>query len=382
MDTQNVLVVEDDPGVGELVGSILTLAGYRPIQITDHSKVGEAVDRWRPSCVILDGEIRSTGESRTWQDAAAIHRAHPTLPVLMFSADGTALAEARTGRSRRSLDAGFVGFISKPFAVDEFLATLKRVIEAPPASLTASVIDGELVLPKIVGLIAAGPAEADLMATIVHELRQPLTIIRGHLQLGRRQLKKDPARTLAAIDLAVAQVDRMTRLLGELLDSAAVAANAVSLTLTAFDLVGVIVDAIDRQENGDARRVSFDWSHGPVQVRGDPERVAQILDNLLGNAVKYSPPESAIGVSLTTLGEVVQVRIADHGFGVPPDEAEKLFLPFYRSPVARSLPGSGLGLHISSLLAQRQGGRLWLDASSSAGSVFALELRVDRLPAG
>lgn len=376
MVTHNVLVVEDDPAVSELVRSVLALAGYRPIPLADHAMVGREVDRWQPSCVILDGEIRSTGESRTWLDAAAIHRAHPALPVVMFSADETAVAEARNGRSQRSLDAGFAGVVPKPFAVEEFLATVQSAIERADPPPAATIADGELVLPNAVGMIASGPAEADLLATIVHELRQPLTVIRGHLQLGKRQLDKDPARTRTAIDLSIAQVDRMTHLLGELLDSAAVAANALSLTVTAFDLVGVVVDAIDRQEDGDARRVTFHWPHGPVHVRGDPERVAQILDNLLGNAAKYSPPESAIDLSLTTLGPVVQVRVADHGHGVAPDERAMLFLPFYRTPAARSVPGSGLGLHISNLLAQRLDGRLWLEASSEAGSVFALELPV------
>src|SRR5687768_17633154 len=96
MSAQNVLVVEDDTALSELVGGLLTQAGYNPVTIADHALIGAAVDRWRPRCVILDGEIRSTGASRTWDDAAEIRRAHPNLPVVMFTADGAALDRKST----------------------------------------------------------------------------------------------------------------------------------------------------------------------------------------------------------------------------------------------------------------------------------------------
>src|SRR4029079_12464861 len=102
VDSRNVLVVEDDIDLSALVAGLLTRAGYQPITIADHAEIATAVEKWKPSCVILDGEVRSTGESRTWVDAAAIRRAHPTLPVVMFTADAAALAEMRAGRSDRS----------------------------------------------------------------------------------------------------------------------------------------------------------------------------------------------------------------------------------------------------------------------------------------
>ena len=109
-------------------------------------------------------------------------------------------------------------------------------------------------------------------------------------------------------------------------------------------------------------------------MRADPERIAQILDNLLNNAVKYSAPGTPIEVALTTVGREAQVRVRDHGVGVPADECDRLFAPYYRTSRTRAIPGSGLGLHVSRRLTERHGGRLWLDNSSDAGSVFALAL--------
>jgi len=381
---ETVLVVEDDLRLSEVVSSVLTLAGYRPITIADHRLIGGSVDRWQPRCVIMDGEVRSSGQSGTWNDAAEIRREHPTLPVVLFSADSAVLAEARAGQSRRSRAAGFVGFLSKPFVVDEFLATVKSAVDGAVPLLAAVVVARPddpaaidvVLLPAPLEQQPAAADDADLFATVVHELRQPLTVIRGQLQLGLRHIGTDKTRERSAIELAIEQVDRMSRLLGEMVDPASLGSNGLSLHQGVVDLVARVVDAIDRYESGDAKRISFRWPHGEVSVRGDPERIAQILDNLLSNAIKYSPADAPIEVSLTMLGTEAQVRVADHGVGIPADERARLFTPFFRASTTRHVPGTGLGLHISKRLAERQGGRLWLEASSSAGSVFALELSV------
>jgi signal transduction histidine kinase len=381
MQAQNVLLVEDDAELSVLVSDLLSQAGYRPVTIADHALIGAAVDRWQPRCVILDGELRSSGESRTWDDAAAIRRGHPSLPVVIFSADSAALAEARAGRTRRSRAATFAGFVSKPFVIDEFLQTVKRAVDgasSPAATATPSQPRRATaaMFPDAGREPAAAWPETDLFAAVVHELRQPLTVIRGQLQLGIRQIGKDAIRERGSIDLAIAQVDRMDRLLGELLDPSVLASSGLGLVSVAFDVVRAIVDAIGRHDDGDTRRISFEWPHGTVHVCGDPDRTAQILDNVLGNALKYSPPKTPIEVSLTIVGAEAQIRIADHGLGVPADERARLFTPFFRTSSSRDVPGTGLGLHISKRLAERQDGRLWLEASSSAGSVFALELPV------
>jgi len=111
-----------------------------------------------------------------------------------------------------------------------------------------------------------------------------------------------------------------------------------------------------------------------VLVQGDPARIVQILDNLVGNALKYGPANSQIWVSLRTLGNEAQVRVRDQGVGVPEAERALLFTPFFRTTVTRSTRGTGLGLHISKRLAERHGGRLWLEESSTAGSTFAFAL--------
>lgn len=381
MDTlNNVLVVEDDPALSKLVGGLLDEAGYSPVTIADHALIGEAVERWHPRLVILDGEIVGNGEGRSWDDAVAIRRAHPRLPVLMFSADGSALDEARAGKSERSRAASFAGIVGKPFVVEEFLATVKSAVErpVPPKREVAlktedATAEAITVFPDIGQHLVADWPATDLFTTVVHELRAPLTVMRGQAQLARRYVEQSPERARSAIDRAVAQMDRMARLISELLNESRLSSNALTLNVVAFDLAGAVAGAKTRHEYGEIARIRFEEPEAAI-VRGDPMRIAQILDNLLDNAVKYSPAGSPITISLTVQGGEAQVRVADEGVGVPTDEQARLFTPFYRTSRTTDVPGTGLGLHISQRLAARHGGRLWLEASSDAGSVFALAL--------
>jgi signal transduction histidine kinase len=380
---KNVLLVEDDLALSKLVGGLLNDAGYTPVTIADHANIGAAVNRWHPRLVILDGEIVGTGEARSWDDAVAIRRAHPDIPVVMFTADGDALAEARAGTSERSRAAGFAGIVGKPFVVEEFLATVKSAVERPvlregddSTNASDEAAEAITVFPDIGQQIVADWPSTDLFATVVHELRAPLTVMRGQTQLARRYIGQDPARERGAIDSAIAQMDRMARLISDLLNQSRLSSNALSLKVFRFDLVHAVAEARARHEYAEAARITFPRPKAAVPVRGDPSRIAQILDNLLDNALKYSPGGAPIELSVTVEGAEAQVRVSDHGVGIPADEQARLFAPFFRTSRSVDVPGTGLGLHISQQLAQRHGGRLWLEASSDGGSVFALALPI------
>jgi CheY-like chemotaxis protein len=373
----NVLVVEDDVALSKLVGGLLDEAGYRPITIADHSLIGAAVERWQPRLVILDGEVRTTGEGRSWEDAVAIRRAHPDLPVVMFSADSDDLAEARAGTTERSRAASFAGIVGKPFVVEEFLATVKSAVERSGLdhqTETGPSDETIKVFPDIGQHLVDDWPASDLFATVVHELRAPLTVMRGQAQLARRYIGQDPARERGAIDIALTQMDRMGRLISELLNQSRLSSNALSLNVVAFDLVGAVETAVARHQYQEATRITFERPVAAIAVRGDPKRIGEILDNLLDNAIKYSAENAPIDISLTADDAEAHVRVADHGVGVPETERSMLFTPFYRTSRTSEVHGTGLGLHISQQLAKRHGGRLWLDASSDAGSVFALAL--------
>ena len=206
---QTVLLVEDDVALSEVVSGLIEDAGYQPITIGDHAQIAAAVERWRPRCVILDGAVPSSGEGRSWNDAIAIRRAHPTLPVLMFSADAAAVAEANAGTTSRSRAAGFVGGVSKPFLIEEFLAKLKHAMPSatwPDGAREAqepATDDAISVFPDITGTFASDASRTDFVSAAVHELRAPLTVMRGQMQLALRHIGNDRARGEIALELAL-----------------------------------------------------------------------------------------------------------------------------------------------------------------------------------
>ncbi|HEU5288017.1 MAG TPA: ATP-binding protein [Candidatus Limnocylindria bacterium] len=383
---QTVLLVEDDLDLSKLVSGLIAEAGYQPITIADHAQISSAVERWQPRCVILDGEVRSTGEGRSWDDAVALRRTHPTLPVLMFTADTAALAEAESGTSARSRAAGFTGSVSKPFLVEEFLATLRAAMpeSARPDSPSGSRSDpgraeAISVFPDLTGRYATEAERGDLVASAAHELRAPLTVMRGQMQLARRRLAHDPVRSGMALDVAIAQVDRMARTIDEVIEHSRLAANALALNVVPFDLLDLVAQAIERHQHSDSMRIRLERTDATsAPCRGDPGRIAEILDNLIDNALKYSAADAPVELTVTAANGEAQVRVQDHGVGVPDDEVVGLFAPYYRTTRTRHVAGTGLGLHISRQLAERNRGRLWLESSSSAGSSFVLALPLAR----
>jgi signal transduction histidine kinase len=373
-----VLLVEDEPTLSKLVGSLLDEAGYEHVSISDHDQIASAIIRWRPKCVILDSDPGSKGHQRSWADAAAIRRAHPELPVLMFTADPASMAEARARTTARSKAADYAGVLDKPFLVVEFLATLKHAVDTPQ---TAGATDGKglsteaiTVFPELGGPDSEGWAVADFFSMAVHELRTPLTTIDGQAQRAQRFITKDPVRAAEALDLIREQTTRMNRLIGDLLDHARVGAGALSLDVVTFDLGVATAITVSLHEHEETPRISFNAAPQPVRVRGDPERFAQILGNLLDNAVRYSRPGSPIDVSLNIVGANAELRVTDRGVGVPEEERDMLFTPFFRSTRTRDIAGTGLGLHISRRIAEQHRGKLSLESSSGAGSVFVLTL--------
>ena len=262
------------------------------------------------------------------------------------------------------------------------MATVRRAVETPhpaPAGAVPAPDDRILAItlfPEVGSQPAEDASHVALLNTVVHELRTPLTAISGQIQIARRHILGDPEVLGRALDRALVQAARMDRLISELLDRSRIGAGALTLEVVTFELSAVVADVIALHDVGEAPQISFTATAPQVPVRGDPIRVAQIVSNLLTNALKYGRSGSPVSVSLAVAGPEAVVLVEDHGVGVPADEQARIFEPFYRSTRTRAVPGTGLGLHISRRLAERHGGRLWLERSTEAGSVFALALPI------
>jgi signal transduction histidine kinase len=119
-----------------------------------------------------------------------------------------------------------------------------------------------------------------------------------------------------------------------------------------------------------------DAAEGLPHVAADPDKLRQVLTNLLDNAVKYSPDGGAVQIALTQSGSRIRFRIEDHGLGIPPSEQARIFEKFFRLDpnLTRGVGGTGLGLYICRELVHRMHGRIWVSSDGRRGSTFTVEL--------
>lgn len=213
--------------------------------------------------------------------------------------------------------------------------------------------------------------EREFVADASHELRTPLTIAQGELELLRREMTGEQGERL---DVARRELRRMERLVSEML----ILASEDSDTQMRFEAVDVadLLDDLRRDLPlmGPRHYTVADLS-GTVDA--DPDRLAQVLRNLLGNAVAHTKENGFISVAVAAAGGTIRFEVHDDGPGFSADEAERLFERFYRSDPGRSREraGSGLGLAIARSIVESHGGRIWAEAAGQAGgATVAFEL--------
>lgn len=246
----------------------------------------------------------------------------------------------------------------------------------PLRNEAGDIVGAVLVYHDITQLSELERGRRELFSMANHDLRTPLTTILGFVQLARRQIAGDPERTLRTLGDIERQCRRMVRLVNDLLDVARFESGAVPITPEIRDLVEHVTAAVERQAGAEGR-IAVAIPPAPVRGTFDGDRIDQILDNLLANALRHTNPGTSISVQLTREGHEAIVRVIDHGGGIGPDERARLFTPFYQAPRGRSYGGSGLGLHISRRIAEAHGGRLWLEATGPEGSTFSFALPVE-----
>ena len=212
----------------------------------------------------------------------------------------------------------------------------------------------------------------ELFAMANHDLRTPLTVILASVQLAIRSLATDPDRTKKVLADIHRETDRMIRLVRDLLDVARFETGAVPVDATEGDLVATIRDAIDRRP--ERERFALVVPTVSVMLRFDRDRVDQVLDNLLSNAMRHTAPGSNVDVRCEVENREAIVRVTDHGGGVGPDERARLFTPFFQTPRSRTFGGTGLGLYISKRIAEAHGGTLWLEGTAPGKTTFAFSI--------
>lgn len=216
-----------------------------------------------------------------------------------------------------------------------------------------------------------------VVAQVAHELRSPLTSIRGYTSLLRNRWEKisDDDKQLM-IDQIHHDAERVTRLINELLDISRIESNQLTLGYQVTDLAALAAQVVQSTATNLGITVRLDFPGEGLSAVVDADKVEQVLNNLLENAAKYGDPDtiSITGVATELAGSpAVRVTVADQGPGVSADDAERIFEKGFHREYGRPT-GTGLGLWISRSLVEAHHGRLTLDSTVGHGSAFSFVL--------
>ena len=374
MPETTVLVVDDEESVALTIQAILRLDGHDVTAVTTGSDALRLLNERQFDVVLTDLRL---GDIDGIEVLREVQKTSPDTAAIMLT--GYASLESAIS----ALRSGAYDYLMKPSDVEELRATINRAIERRELRR------------RLVELEEVDRLKTQFLSMASHELRTPLTAVSGFIQVARRRLAraaereevdwKDEARRAAeTLELAQRQSRRLGRLVDELLDVSRLQLGRVELHNTDIDVIAAMRETLERTRLQDPTRV-FDLKEdaGTATVLGDRDRIDQVFENLISNAMKYSPADSPVTVTVSIEDDEAHIAVTDRGIGIAPDELERIFNLFYRSPDPRAghVSGLGLGLFISREIVMRHGGTLSAE-SSKDGSTFHVRLPVVAAVAG
>jgi len=293
-------------------------------------------------------------------------------------------AEAFLGRPMRELPgvpddiaAADADSLMQKFSVGE------RTVRAHCAAVHSSKgesLGGVVVYHDLTREEIADRLKSELVATASHELRTPMTSIRGFVDMlligtfGEvSEGQREPLRIIKN------NVVRLVQLIDELLDMSRMEAGEVRLRREELDVAALLRDVtamLDGQFRERAIALHLDLQDGLPRVLADRQRIEQVALNLIGNACKYTPRGGQVWVSLRNGGDELRVDVRDTGVGIAEEAQQHIFTPFYRAdnPLRDEVGGTGLGLSITRRLVELHGGRIWFESATERGSTFSFTL--------
>ncbi len=234
------------------------------------------------------------------------------------------------------------------------------------------------VLRDVTALRELEQAKSDFVSTVSHELRTPLTSIKAYTAtLRRRDVNFDEETKQQFLRVIEEETDRLTRLISDLLDVSRIESGRMELKKRRFDMVKlaeIVVEKMRSQSPGHSLRLETLFPEATVEA--DPDKIEQVLANLLDNAVKYSPQGGEVRVTVEILRNLVKCSVSDQGVGIPEEHLPHIFDKFHRvdNRATREIYGTGLGLYVSKSIVQAHGGSIWVESKPGVGSTFHFTL--------
>jgi signal transduction histidine kinase len=240
---------------------------------------------------------------------------------------------------------------------------------------------GNLVIKMVDQITRLNKMKSEFVSVASHQLRTPLSAIRWETELLLSKFREEivDSKQRQSIENINTLSERMTRLINDLLDVARIDQGRLIIKKMSVNLETVTAEAIEdvssmtREKNIE---VVFDDRKTPPLVFGDPEKLKMVVENLLGNALKYTTNHGKIEVKIVKKGEFVIFSIKDNGVGIPLEQHGRVFDKFFRSDnvVKYQTEGTGLGLYIAKNIIEQLGGKIWFDSVEGLGSIFSFSV--------
>jgi PAS domain S-box-containing protein len=216
----------------------------------------------------------------------------------------------------------------------------------------------------------------DFLSIASHELKTPLTTIKGYVQVLERLLHPESSdKVKEVVKKTEIQLDRLNRLVAELLDVSRIQSGKLEIHREPFNFTEMVHDAVQGiQSTTSTHRIDVKGT-AVDSFCGDESQLTQVVSNLVNNAIKYSPKADLVQVHLSAMGDFLKFSVTDQGLGISKDDQQKVFERFYRADkIQKYFPGMGIGLYISEQIIKQHGGVLWVDSEESKGSTFSFTL--------
>jgi PAS domain S-box-containing protein len=293
----------------------------------------------------------------------------------------------------RDAESRLVGLNDMPYAralagqtVPDYLAVATHLISGRDLDLSIAaapiesrgIVGAVLVIRDITALQELDRKKDEFLSVASHELRTPLTTIKGYTQLLAQTVNDlGPEDRATYINAVLGEIERMMGLISELLDVSRIETNRLQIHPQPIRWLHFIEGRISAfRVQHPTRSMTFDVSAPESVVVADPDRMRQVVDNLLSNALKYSPEGSDIDVRVASEDGFVATSVTDHGIGIPRDEIPQLFERFHRARnvSSRYYGGLGLGLYIARAIVEAHKGEITVESEEGLGSTFTMRL--------
>lgn len=376
---------------GETLGAVVTFT-----DITEHRQIEEERERLFAE---LESTITAIADGIIVYDTTGeIIRMNPTARALLHAHNGTAtgqlaeeivfpLSATPEGAAmpvevlpiwqalRGETVHGLTGLLRPPGAKEIWLT----ISAAPIRMLTGRIIGAILSLTDVSNLHELQQRQEDFLRIVSHDLRNPLTIIQGHVQLLISALEDSDldGDMRASAEAIQRSTQRMNAMIQDLVDVTRLEIGEFPLATQPVDIKAYLQNLLSRSETvAEYGRIQTDIPEDLPPVVADYNRLERILMNLLSNAIKYSTPGTPVLVRARKEDGMVRVAVTDKGPGIPPEDLPLLFQRYYRAKGTRATEGIGLGLYITRLLIEAHGGQVGVESEEGKGSTFSFTLPV------